>query len=244
MTRSYGDEELMAFADGQLDEPLFSEIADAVETDPALAERLELLVLGKDLSKAVYGPLADAPVPARLTQAVRGAVVARERATKPERAPLSAAWTGISGWAIAAAIGAVVAGPLGFLLANSSPSSQGIGLQIGAPLSAEVAGYVGAVPSGGEQALADGTLLRPVATFNDASGTLCREFELDGASAIVAVACDQQDQWRVTFALAAPVGQDGYAPAGALEALDAYLASVGATSPMPLEQEAAALQRR
>ncbi|UXN74074.1 hypothetical protein N8D56_01785 [Devosia sp. A8/3-2] len=54
--KNYDDETLMAFADGQLDEPDFSELAAAIEAEPALAERLELLVLGKDLAKAVYAP--------------------------------------------------------------------------------------------------------------------------------------------------------------------------------------------
>ena len=63
MTQTYGDATLVAFADGELEEPRFTEVAEAVTADRALAERLELLVLGKDLAKAIYAPLSDRPIP-------------------------------------------------------------------------------------------------------------------------------------------------------------------------------------
>ena len=49
MTAHYSDETLMAFADGMLDEPMFSAVAEAVDGDPALAARLEQLVDGAAL---------------------------------------------------------------------------------------------------------------------------------------------------------------------------------------------------
>ena len=53
MSKMYTDEILMAFADGKLDEPEFTEIALAIETDAALAERVEALATASRGAKAV-----------------------------------------------------------------------------------------------------------------------------------------------------------------------------------------------
>lgn len=235
----FDDETLMAFADGQLDEPTFSEVAAAVEAEPALAERLELLVLGKDLTKAVYAPLADLAVPRELTDAVRSAAGGEApAATVVPFRQRNVARLSLAGLAVAACLGALVAGPAGYLL---SQAQDGGGLRVGGPLRGELAALVGSVPSGQEQRLDDGTLLRPIATFADAAGTLCREFEVDGASTTVAVACRAETEWRVAFALNTPVAADGYTPAAALEMLDIYLQSILAGDPLSLDAEAAAL---
>jgi len=62
MNRTYDDDTLMAFADGALEEPLFSQVAADVEADAELAARLDALVMGKDLARAVYQPLAEVHV--------------------------------------------------------------------------------------------------------------------------------------------------------------------------------------
>lgn len=237
--KNYDDETLMAFADGQLDEPDFSEVAAAIEADPALAERLELLVLGKDLTKAVYSPLIDRAVPAPLTRAVKTAVA--NAGGTLNVLPFRKRGLGrseIAGLAMAACLGAIVAGPAGYLL---SQAPRGDGLNVGAPLSTELAALLASLPSGGEQRTGDGTIMRPIATFRDASGALCREFELDATSSTVAIACRPAREWRVAFALDTPATAEGYAPAAALDALDTYLQSIGAGAPFSPEDEAGAL---
>lgn len=237
--KNYDDETLMAFADGQLDEPDFSELAAAIEAEPALAQRLELLVLGKDLAKAVYAPLIDRAVPAQLTQAVKAA--AANAGGTPNVVPFRKrgfARSELAGLAMAACLGAIVAGPAGYLL-RQAPA--GDGLSVGAPLSSELASLLASLPSGGEQRLGDGSIMRPIATFRDTSGALCREFEVDATSSSVAVACRPTGEWRVAFALDTPATAEGYAPAAALDALDTYLQSIGAGAPFSPEDEADAL---
>ena len=91
MTQSFDDTELMAFADGVLDEPRFSEVAAAIEADPRLAERLELIVAGGKAAGAVFAPLAGLPLPGELTARVKAAIAAHEGRVVPFRRR-AAAW--------------------------------------------------------------------------------------------------------------------------------------------------------
>lgn len=231
MALDFTDEELMAFADGVLDEPRFSQIATAVEADPALAERLEQLVLGGTAAKALYGPLADVPVPAALRKSVGAAI---EQATVvPFRRKAVARWVPA---AAAAAIAAVVVGPVAYFVGHQVPLAA-----VGQPVAPALAAELSRLPAGAETRVGEATI-RPIASFTDAAATLCREFELDARLTTVAVACREAGEWRVAIAIDAPPASDGYAPASSLAALDAFLASIEAGPPMPLDEEAEALR--
>lgn len=239
MTRSFDDEELMAFADGAIEEPRFSDIAAAIEADPELARRLELLVAGGEAARAVYGPLADRPVPDRLRRSVETAIAAVET-TKvvPFRRPHSRpAWQAA---AIAASVALVLAAPAGYFFARTA---EDLSIAVGQPLAPALVAQLEAVPAGGEAALGAATL-RPIATFTDAGRNLCREFELDREVTTVAVACRSGDSWQVAIAINAPPADDGYAPASSLAALDAFLDSIGAGPPMSAEEEQQSLSSR
>jgi hypothetical protein len=232
------DAELMAFADGALDEPRFEAVARAVESDPDLAARLEAIAAGGRMAHAVFAPLADLPVPARLERAVRQA--ARPQAKRgwwPGWLSGNAGWPGM---ALAAGLAAVIAVPAGYFLAGS-PEPAPAQLAIGTPLAGPLADALDGLASGSELRLADGSTLRPIATFTDAADTLCREFERDAAASTVAIACREGGAWQLAFAIEAPLGADGYAPASALSALDAYLEGIEAGPPLPAEAEAEAL---
>lgn len=231
MTQSFDDETLMAFADGALGEPEFSQIASALETDPALAQRLEALVAGKDLARAVYRPLADQPVPLKLVRAIKAA----ERAAAPVAATR---WRSL---AAAAAVALIVAGPAGYLIGRLPAEAPG--LAVGTALQPQLANLIATVPSG-QDGTAGTQTLRPVSSFADASGELCREFELEAAGLAVGIACRRDAAWTVEFALSVPAAGDGYQPASGLDPLDAYLTAIGAGAPMSLEEEAVALAAR
>jgi len=105
-----------------------------------------------------------------------------------------------------------------------------------------LADLIGTIPSGGEAVLADGTRFLPIASFEDEAGRFCREFELQGETAALAVACRPPEGWRVEMALAIP-GEDGdYRPASSLPVLESYLSSIGAGAPMGTDEERAALE--
>jgi len=236
MTQSFDDTELMAFADGVLEEPRFSQVAAAIEADAALAERLEQIVAGGKAATSLFAPLADLPVPARLTAGVKAAIKAQEGTVVPFRrraqpfVPVLAA----------AAVAAIAVGPVAYFAGGSREAPL---VAIGQPLAPALTAELGRLPSGAETRLGS-AVLRPIATFTDASATLCREFEVDGSLTTVAVACRSGTEWRVAIAIDAPPANDGYAPASSLAALDAFLGSIEAGPPLPPDAEAEALAGR
>lgn len=229
------DEELMAFADGAMSEPRFTEVAKSIEQDAALANRLEELVLGGKAARALYAPIADQPVP----DALRRNVEAANAGEGPARVlPLVTKRTRffLLPMAIAASIAVVVAGPLAFFIGQvSTPVPL---LALGEPLSPVLSVEVSSLASGNEARLANEITLRAIASFTDREGRLCREFELHGARSQLAVACREPDGWRTMIALDVPPDFEGYTPASALEALDSFLAGLGAGPPLSPENEA------
>lgn len=243
----YDDETLMAFADGVLDDRECAEIEAALAVDPVLAARVAGLAEARVAVRDLYAPLADLPVPPALA-----ARVAEMAADAERRAPASAPanvvdlagrrdrrsfFRRVLPAVAAASVAALVAGPLGYALA---PDAEPDGLAIGAPVPKSVAATLDRLPSGSTSALAGFGALQAIATFHDGDGHLCREFELDGSGDLVAVACRTDGAWRVTFAVETRLA-DGYVPAGASAALEAYLAAESAGEPLTPEAEAKAL---
>ena len=66
---SIPDETLMAFADGTLPAAEAERIAAALDTDPALAERVALLADGRRLAARAFRDGLHEPIPARLLAA-------------------------------------------------------------------------------------------------------------------------------------------------------------------------------
>jgi hypothetical protein len=163
----------------------------------------------------------------------KGATIVR-LADRRVRRPLGLVWP----VAAAAAVAALVAGPVGFMLARP-PAGPGL-LAVAQTVPPPYADVLATLPSGESTTIRDAGQLKAIATFRDASGQLCREFEVDRDNALVVVACREAADWRVTFAVEAPLA-DGYAPASSLAALDAYLEAIDAGAPMSKEEETASL---
>jgi hypothetical protein len=231
MPPDYSDETLMAFADGTLDEPLFSAVADAVEQDEALAERLEMLVSGADLAKAGYAPLLE-PVSPQLEASVRAAIARSER--RRWSMPTNWGWLlPLSGAAVAVAA-VVVALPMLMSSGDSDGMLGGLGRS-------ELQAALDVVPSGADHGLRNGGQLHAVATFTNGDGVLCREFEVPGYAM---VACRAGAGWEIDMAVATHGGEDGYRAASGLAVLDAYLSEIGAGAPLLDAEEKAALAGR
>ncbi|MGK9168139.1 hypothetical protein KXR53_17650 [Inquilinus limosus] len=253
--RAFDDQTLMAFADGELDDETAAAVEKAIETDDELAGRVALFLETRGRAKEALAPLLEEPVPEALSRSVRrmadearsrgapsdGGEVVRVLPATGRRAPSLRHRP----WAmpLAASFAAIVFGLGGYLV--------GIGVQ-GTPQGLEMAGLsspaiseaLGRVASGETAVLAGSNdRLRAIASFRDAGGALCREFEVDtaGGATVISVACRSNDAWSVRFAVAAPAGEGGYAPASSTEALDAYLAAIGAHEPLSREDEAKAL---
>ena len=66
------DEDLGAFIDGELDEKRDIAIAALIASSPELSERVERLILDKDMIARVYGPLIERPIPDAMRRMVTG----------------------------------------------------------------------------------------------------------------------------------------------------------------------------
>ncbi len=245
MTASeFDDPTLMAFADGALEPEAARRVAEAARDDPAMAGRIEMF----RKTGALLGDLAasrrEEPLPESLVAGVDAAFARhRQRAAPggkvaafaPARAP---AWRPA---ALAASI-ALVVGIGGGILATLSvpraeaPASEGFAL-LDAP---EIAVALGTLASGERDPVAGGEIVI-VSSFLADGNVFCREFEIAVAAGetIVSVACREEGRWTPRFAvLTGSAAGAAYAPASALEPLDAFLSSIGAGRPLPAGQEA------
>lgn len=245
----FDDETLMAFADGELDEATTLAVERALETDDALMMRVATFLETRVATKDAFAQ-AD-PVPAALETAVRGMVERHRAAPATNVVSLGAARTKRFAFAqatwqlpLAASLAtAIAAGFIGYQL-GQTPGAAPTDSNIDGFSNAEIAGVLDSAASGEEVAIADGSgRVRMISSFKEQSGALCREYEVDrsaGAS-LVAVSCRDDSEWAMRFAVAAPAGGDGYAPASSLDALEAYLGAIEAGPALTADEERAAL---
>jgi len=245
---SISDETVMRYVDGELDAAACAEIEAALASDPDLGARIELFAVTRRTARDAMRPLLDEPVPPALHAAVAAMVAdatsgtaARTSITRDRPASILSPANDWRWRAAAACIALVVGGAAGYV-AGSKQGPEG--LEIAAVDGNAVASALGSVPTGGESALPDDVRFRAVSSFRDRDATLCREFELNLAKSgvVTAVACREADRWNMRFAVRMPASKDGYAPASASEALDAYLASIGAGEALDATDETNALK--
>ncbi len=239
---NFSDEELMAYADGQLDETRASEIDAALATDQALADRLALFVESRAGVAAAYAPMLEEPVPDELMQSIRQMAQDSDAISKDNTVVAFQRRFPIWQTAIAASIALAIGFGSGLFMGKTGVSD---GLQIGILDNPEILAALSNLPSGEQRILQNGDKIVVIETFRDGGNNICREFEYQkpGAQKLVAISCyDNNDSiWAVKMALAAPTAGTDYAPASALPALDAYLDSIKATPPLALEEEQKAL---
>jgi len=237
------DERLMAYADDALDAESAEVIAHALREDPAAAARVEMFRATAERLRAAAA--ADREVPAALSGRVRAMLAAPDMpaagavtSLAPRRGARSVPF-----WQVPLAAGIALAIGLGggaLWTARDGPArSTGLAL---AP-AGDLRQALGALPSGDSQTLADGSTVTVIASYRTEADTLCREFERTaaGGDTLAAVACRDGDVWQTRLAVTAGSGGDGYAPAAAPAALDAWAAAAGAGAPLDPEAEAGAL---
>lgn len=137
--------------------------------------------------------------------------------------------------ALAASFVGIVVGLGGFLLGQSTGvAPDGANLALNEALET--------LPSGGDRALSEAESLHMIASFRDAEGHLCREYERKAADAVTtAVACHGPAGWQTRFALTNPVAE-GYVPASTTDTLDAFLSGIGAGAPLSPQEEIADIE--
>ncbi|GGK55585.1 hypothetical protein [Salinarimonas ramus] len=251
----FADEELMALADGALDPVRTRRVEAAAAGDPVLAARIEAFRVARRATR-------EARIDAEGGDALQARIASIARAAQPQadrRAPQSLparpaqprrSWRDLS-MAASVALAFAVGGAIGYVGSPGEDPGEGAGaptvIAVAAPLDGTVAEALAQIPSGARARLPDGREMHAVSTFRDGGSALCREVEIvdvNARTAVLAVACSERAAWVVRFSMAVPAGGDGYVPAGALEALDAYLAGIDAGPPLEDDEEQAALAGR
>jgi hypothetical protein len=216
---TFTDETLMAFADGTLPEAEALRLAEALETDPALAERVALLAEGRDAARGAFAQVLDEPVPARLLAAAQGPVAGNDNA--PRR------WRGM-GVAVAASLA------LGVFLGTLAPGGDAPGMlaaPVRAALDGSATGALGAV--------------RVTGTHVVEGGMVCRSFAAQEAQgAMLGLACREPDGWRLRVAVARGGASEAFQPAsGGDPVIGEVLERLGAGPVLGTAEEAAAQRR-
>lgn len=241
----FTDETLMAFADGELDPAEDARVAAAVAADPELARRLAVFSGTRDVLARAAAARPETVVPDALMERVRATLDAERtpggQTVVPFRRPLAARVPAFPR-AIAASLALAAGLAGGFVAGLSFGDGDPAGLRIASLQTPGLTRALSSLPSGARQAVEGGEIAL-IASFRNADGEFCREFEYDGAAraTVVSVACRAGADWETRFAVVAGAADTGYAPASSLETLDAYLAAVGAGAPLTPEEEAAAV---
>ena len=238
----FTDETLMAFADGELDEPTRSEVERAVRADPALAAKVQQHIsLRQDVFRA-FARTLDEPVPQRLRQVASSPKVIQldsVRAAKKQAAEAPQRWSWPEWGAIAATlVVGVLAGTMGLRSVQGETTFAS-------------AGSNGALTARGklDAALTQQLASAPVAgagvkigvSFVAKDGQYCRTFAMGGAAGL---ACRSGGGWNIPVLVDGEGGAEGaYRKAGSamppavLDAMDAR--AVGPSLDAKAEQAAA-----
>ena len=225
----FSDETLMAYADGELDPATRTAVERAIRADPSLAAKVRQHAATRSNVFAAFGPIADEPVPPRLSAAAHSGKVihlhtartARAEASQEKRRWSWPEWGGIA----AALIVGVVAGGMGV-------GSMQDDVQLAA-----TAGAGGMLVAHGELADALSNRLAGAAgqsgpvrvgvSFEAKGGGYCRSFMMGTAAGL---ACRNGAEWRVPLMAEASKGASGdyrqaasEMPPQVLDAIDARM---------------------
>ncbi|MES2902964.1 MAG: hypothetical protein V4696_02150 [Pseudomonadota bacterium] len=185
--------------DGELSDDVAAEVARQVAADPELQRRAdEHRALTAGLRNA-FSPVADAPLPARLTDLVEShaaeKVVSLAEARERREARTAPLWKQMAAMAATLALGIVLGSQ--FAGNPTSPIQTEAGrLVAGAGLESALYTRLASAPH------EDG--LRIGMTFRDRSGAICRTFEDKSASGL---ACRDRGDWRIVSVFQASEGQ-------------------------------------
>jgi hypothetical protein len=200
------DEQLMAYADGELDAAAAAEVEAAIAADPALAQTVARhRALRRQLREA-FAPTLDEPVPEHLMALVRAPAAqpaaAAGAAPMAEVVPLRPRRR----WALPEWAGMAAALALGVALSQAflAPTPADLRTAAGGALRAD-----GALAQALDRQLAaDNTPAGRIAvglSFRDGSGAYCRSFVLRDPRPLAGLACRADDGWHVPITSEAEV---------------------------------------
>jgi hypothetical protein len=232
------DEQLMAYADGELDEVARGEIAAAIARDPALAARVQEHEALRARLQSTFGPVLEERIPDRLVAAVN--VSSRDELTELRQARArkreQSRWSWPAWGAIAASLVMGILIGRALFDADSSTLVERNGNLVAS----------GALADALERNLSneEGNH-RIVLSFRSDDGTYCRAFSSRGDADVAGLACRADDEWTIRTVSELDSGSQQYElassglPASVLAAVDTHIDG----EPLTIEEERAARQR-
>lgn len=195
-----GDEQLMAYVDGELAPDDAARVEAAIASDPAVAEAVARARALRARLRDAFDPLLDEPVPEHLRALALGAAPAPAANVHALPVPRRRRWA-LPEWtalAAALALGVAVSQLLGDRAASPLQSEDGRLLASG--------GLAEALQSRLGTEAGDG--LHIGITFRDRDGGYCRGFRVGGDQDLAGFACRTGDgRWQVPVVVAvAPAG--------------------------------------
>lgn len=246
---SWSDESLSAYLDGELPPGEMERLARDLESDAALAARLERLASANRTFLAAASGIDAVPLGGRTQALLAGESEARER--KETARVITFPMRRISAFVMehrAIAAGLICAAAVyGLGVARMTgpdvPASSGI-IAANSPLHRALEGTA----SGERVQLAGGVEIKPQITFLTADNAYCRQYELTSAGgAVDGIACRDDEDWRLQVASFAPgrTGTGDYqtAASGRSAALEAFIDANIAGAPLNSGDERAALAK-
>lgn len=215
------DETLVAFVDGLLPDAEALRVADAIDADPVLADRVALLAEGRDAARGAFRSVLDEAVPERLLAAARAAP---QPVAGNDNAPRH--------WRVVA-LGIAASLAIGMFLGTLVPDGGTPGL-----LPPPVRTALDTAPTGGAGAV------RILATHAVDGGVVCRSFAMpDAGGSMLGLACHEHGEWHLRAAVARRE-QAAFEPAGSGDPVIAeVLERLGGGPALSAEAEAAARGR-
>jgi anti-sigma factor RsiW len=243
--REITDEDLMAYADGEANAATEQRIDAALAEDDTLAARLAAFLDSREAVHAAFAPKLQEPVPEALLAAVQ-AMAAKAAEPAPAQGnvvSLDAHRQARRSMIVPGAMAAAIVLGLGFVVGQAWGPTGGNGTSAVAALAdPSIQTALSTVPTGDEEIIGQEATFRAIASFRDVDGAFCREFEhaRPEGDTYVSVACDTGEDWAIKLVIATG-SETGYAPASALETLDAWMVSTEAQAPMSSTEEMEAL---
>ena len=210
---TFTDEVLMAYADGELDTATRQQVQDAIDRDPEIARRVASHRALRDSLRSSFDAVLNEPLPDRLLSAARA--VALEPA-KSRVVPLRRNTAPVRAWPKWAALAAsFVLGALALQFGTSLRESASITERNGQLLAS------GALQQAlSNQLTGSRAPQAPVqigVSFLSKSGHYCRTFELQEATSLGGLACNEAGSWKLEVLArgeASAIQNPQYRPAG------------------------------
>jgi hypothetical protein len=213
MTVKPTPEELMAYADGELDAEHAKRVEHAISADPVMRAEVEAHRRTRAAAREAFDTMAQAPMSPGLRQ-LAGSLSAPRRPAAWNFGPRNAAearklWAPLAlPAALAAALGI---GVVSTALVTAS-SDDLIDWRNGPSAGSQLARVLDRSPSGEASGSGERQAV-VVASFEAADGRICRQFELGGGAAD-GVACRTDESWSIIALAQRPGGPNGYQAAG------------------------------